>query len=80
MVSSLYDRTIDSTLSRLAYQAEITAKSSCNDDDSHISNGVAIGLVTIVIVLAVALIIIGFVYCLQVRQRKNDLEKSLMEA
>jgi hypothetical protein len=81
MVSSLYDRTIDSTLSRLAYQAEITAKSSCNDDDNkHVTDGVAIGLVTVVIVLAVALVIIGVVYCLRIRERKSDLEKPLYGA
>lgn len=79
MVSSLYDRTIEDTLSRLANEAELNAKSSCDDDTGIVSNGVAIGLVTVCILMGLLLAVIGVAYCLRLKkERQSDLEKPIM--
>jgi hypothetical protein len=83
MVSALYDRVIDSTLSRLAGSAEFSTSgcSSSSDDDDLSSEG---ALFFIIVIAVLSVLLIGFVGFFVVMPKlkqpsPNGLDDSLMD-
>ena len=68
MVSSLYDRVIDSSLSRLAAAAPVTASGNC---DETFSTGTATALISTTGVLACALVVVAAMFYFQAGSRRG---------
>jgi hypothetical protein len=68
MVSALYDRVIDASLSRLAAATPVTASGSC--DDSY-TTSTATALISTTAVLACALVVVGAMFYFQSNARRR---------
>ena len=82
MVSALYDRVIDSTLSRLAGSVEYSTSGCSSSDNDDLSSDDAVLYVVIIIALGVVVVgLAGYflVYPSMRAKSDNGLDKSLMD-